>query len=73
MLEIFVVFVVIVLLCLERVGVEASGEVETEVTSVLKLLVCWVPVLHDTCGFSLLFFLLCYLCDSIGLYKDVRV
>ena len=33
-------FVVIVLLCLERVGVEARGEGETGVISVLKLSVC---------------------------------
>ena len=40
MLEIHVVFVVIVLLCLERVGIEARGEGETGVISVLKLSVC---------------------------------
>ena len=42
MLETYVVFVVIELLCLERVGVEArgKGERETRVISVLKLSVC---------------------------------
>ena len=36
---------------------KALGEGETEITSsVLKLLVCYVPVLYDTCDFSLLFF-----------------
>ena len=33
-------------------GVETRGEGETQVISILKLL-----VLHDTCDFSLLFFL----------------
>ena len=37
-------------------GVETRGEGETELISVLKLLVHYVPVLHDTCDFSLLFF-----------------
>ena len=48
MLETYVVFIEIVLLCLERVGggggggggVEARGEGETGVISVLKLSVC---------------------------------
>ena len=38
----------------ERVRVEARGEGETGVISVLKLSVCYV-CLHDTCDFSLLF------------------
>ena len=37
-------------------GVETRGEGETELISVLTLLVRYVPVLHDTCDFSLLFF-----------------
>ena len=36
-------YVVIVLLCLERWGIEASGEGETGVISVLKLS-CVIPV-----------------------------
>ena len=44
----------IVLLCREKDV--ASGEGETGVISVLKLSVCSIPVLHDTCDFSLLSF-----------------
>ena len=33
-----------------------QGERETVVISVLKLSVCWVPVLDDTCDFGLLSF-----------------
>ena len=46
---------------------------------ILKLLVCYVPVLHDTCDFSLLLIYQCdqgfamLLCDCTGLNRDVRV